>query len=169
MTYPQPLDRTPLVRRSTAEPGGSENRSRDVSRLGVRDVSNQGYFSQDEDSVAGTERGFGTSSIPGSPLPQSGGFFAPMSPALGGTSVLSEMGRTSAPLLETREEHSMRVGDEGSVGDRAYDDAGVDLSAGDDDDDVDEDDDEDDPDAEVEYTLKDRQDVRNPVEPPRKS
>lgn len=54
-------------------------------------------------------------------------------------------------------------GEEGSgVDDRAYDNAGEDRSVGDDDEEVDDEEEEsEENDGEVEYTLKDRQDVRS--------
>ena len=110
-------------------------------------------------------------SVPTSPLAVSSSSayppFAPLSPSIGhGASFLR--GVSLAESIHEDDErdesgHTLKSVGEEDIDDKAYDGAGVDVSAGDEDD-IDDDDDEDEEeeggDGEVEYTLKDRQDVR---------
>ena len=114
----------------------------------------------------GTERG--AMSVPTSPLALSSSTayapFAPLSPSIGhGASILRGVSHSESIHEDDEQDesgHTLKsVGEE--FDEAAYEGAGVDVSEGDEED-IDEDDEDDDEEGEggeVEYTLKDRQDV----------
>lgn len=160
--------RIPLVRRNTEGESQSQSRvpSTNVNRESfATSVGSQGGYFDDATSMDGTERG--VASVPTSPLVLSSSTayapFAPLSPSIGhGASILRGVSHSESIHEEDEQDESGHtLQSVGEIDEQAYDGAGVDVSAGDEDDIDDEDDDDDEEgDGEVEYTLKDRQDVR---------